>query len=158
MRTPHNWAYVVSKCSSFYFSNGSLMVGFAISLEIVWIYNTLFFVSNKVLYFLTLQTMHLRIGLPSHLSSPLPFLKNQPNKMGMKLQYLDTIPTSCVVLYTHHKALHTHISLFTATKRMHNYTPTRHSSLLTSQASAGIRIRWSVCLDVAVCAIHRYQT
>ena len=35
MRTPHNLAYVVSKGSSFYFCNGSLMVGFTISLEIV---------------------------------------------------------------------------------------------------------------------------
>ena len=69
--------------------------------------HSLFFVSNKVLYLHTLQTMHLPIGLPSHLSSLLPFLKNQPNKMGMKLQYLDTIPTSCAVLYTHHK-LSTH--------------------------------------------------
>ena len=42
MRTPHNWTCVVGKGSSFYFCNGSLMVGFAISLEIVWIYNTLF--------------------------------------------------------------------------------------------------------------------
>ena len=41
-----------------------------ISIESISIYsNCLFIVSNKVLYFHTLQTMHLPLGLPSHLSS-----------------------------------------------------------------------------------------
>ena len=37
-------------------------------------------VSNKVLYFHTLQTMHLPIGLASHQSSLLPFLKNSQTR------------------------------------------------------------------------------
>ena len=37
--------------------------------------------------------------------------------------------------YAHHKTLHMHIGLFTSTKGMRNYTPTRHSALLTQQPS-----------------------
>ena len=157
MRTLHN--YVVSMGSSFYFCNGSLMVGFAISLEIVWTYNTLFGFCEQqgsVLSYFTDHASSHWARLSPIFSLTIP--KKQPNKMGMRLQHLDTIPTSCAVLYTHHKSLHTHISLFTATKRIHNYTPTRHSALLTPQTSTEIRICWSVCLDVAVCAMPRSQT
>ena len=75
----------------------------------------------------TLQTMPLLLGLPSHLSSPLPFLlwqkkpagashqkvfvrktsackdgtlKNQPNKMGITQQFFQTEHTSCTILPT----------------------------------------------------------
>ena len=84
------------------------MVGFAISLEIVWIYNTLFVFCEQqgsVLSYFTDHASSHWAPLPPIFSLTIP--KNQPNKMGMKLQYLDTIPASCAVLYTHHK-LSTH--------------------------------------------------
>ena len=46
------------------------MFGFAIPVKSIWIYDDpLFFVNNKVLYFCTLQTMHLPLGFPFYLFS-----------------------------------------------------------------------------------------
>ena len=61
------------------------MVRFTISLESIYNY-FLFFVNNKVVYIYTLQTMHLPLGLPSHLSSLLPFLKNKTKQQKKKEQ------------------------------------------------------------------------
>ena len=77
--------------------------------------------------------------------------------MGMKLQYLDTIPTSCAVLYTHHKTLHTHISLFIATKRMHDYTPKR----LSTEEMSRIANKGLVAFDlplIFLCSLIQTQT
>ena len=59
--------------------------------------------------------------------------------MGMKLHYFHTSTTSCAINFC--MTLCTHIS-----QCITSYTPTRHSGLLTPQASTGIPIRWSVCL------------
>ena len=56
----------------------------------------------------------------------------------MTPQYFHTAPTSCAILPTivhTTKLTYVHISLFTPTKSMDNYTPTRHSALLTPQPS-----------------------
>ena len=112
------------------------MFRFTISLGSFRIYDdSLFFVNNTIVYFHTLQSVHL---LLSHLPSLLPFLKtipkkkqqekglkkvfqrktsacrdetlkNQPNKMQTTPQHIHTIPTSCGILPTmHNKKLLTH--------------------------------------------------
>ena len=68
--------------------------------------------SLKVLYFHTLQTMHLPLGLHFHLSSLLPFLKNNNNRMGMTPQHFHTILSNILGHfdnYAHHKTLYVHI-------------------------------------------------
>ena len=61
---------------------------------------------------------------------------SKTNQTWITPQYFHTIPMSCAILRTaHHKTLHMLIGLFTSTTGMHNYTPTRHSTLLTQQPS-----------------------
>ena len=63
------------------------MVGFTILLESIY-NNSLLFVNNKVVYIHTLQTMHLPLGFPSHLSSLLPFLKKMQQEQVTKSKHM----------------------------------------------------------------------
>ena len=62
----------------------NLMVGFVFYLKAFYHNNLLFFVINKVVYIHTLQIMRLPLGLPSHLSSLLPFPKKTNRNKSQK--------------------------------------------------------------------------
>ena len=73
VRTPHNWACLVSKGSSFYFCRKVWWLQFQLK-------------AFKVLYFHTLQTMHLPLALPpSHLS----FLQTAQQTKQVTKKFLD---------------------------------------------------------------------
>ena len=105
------------------------MFGFAISLRNVSIFDDcLFFVNNKVLYFHTLQIMHLPLGLPSLLPFTKTNMKQQKQvtkkfseqKQPQKPTKLDWDDTTILLLHPYvlchfvncapRKTLHVHIT------------------------------------------------
>ena len=83
VRTPHNWACAVCKNSSFYIVERSLMVGFTILLESIWIYNCL----------LCEQQSSILLYLTDHASSPQPSLP--------PLLIISLVKTVIIFFWTH---------------------------------------------------------
>ena len=132
VRTPHSWAHVVSKDSSFYFGllSRSLMVSYTIHLKALEFMTTVL-VNNKVLYFCTLQTMDLPLDFPSHFSFLLTFLKTRMTMTKMEPSKTNGNGTTILsqhpyipchfANYAAYQTLYVHICQLTPAKWMHNY-------------------------------------